>query len=249
MSVALDFAEQTESTATAERRHRRFSLNEYTKMIEFGILTDRDRCELIRGEILEKNWGSGSPFPPHHRFSLDSYDQMIATGILTEQDRVELIRGEIIEKMTIGQPHAACVKRLNQLFSSLLGNRVVVGIQDPVAALESRPEPDVSILVARDNFYTDSVPHPVDVLLLIEVADSSLGYDRTVKLSLYAESGVREYWIANLIDDCVEVYRDPQPDGTFADQRIATLGETLTISALPEISVAVDQVFGLRRDQ
>ena len=248
MSVALDFAERIESTATAERRHRRFSLDEYMKMIEFGILTEQDSCELIRGKILEKNWGTGSPFPPYHRFSLDSYEQMIATGILTDRDRVELIRGEIIEKMTIGEPHAACVRRLNHFFTAMTQDTALVSVQNHVVVSGSRPEPDLALLIPRDDFYSESPPYPADILLLIEVADSSLGYDRTAKQSLYAESGVREYWIANLVDRCVEVYRDPQPDGTFADQRIATADETLTISALPGVSITNDQVFGPRRD-
>ena len=130
MSVALDFAEPSESTATSERHHRRFSLDEYTKMIEFGILTEQDSCELIRGKILEKHRGTGSPFPPYHRFSLDSYEQMIATGILTDRDRVELIRGEIIEKMTIGQPHAACVRRLNHFLTAMTKDTALVSVQN-----------------------------------------------------------------------------------------------------------------------
>ncbi len=184
-----------------------------------------------------------------HRFSLEDYEQMIEFGILEENDRVELIRGEIVEKMTIGEPHAACVKRLNQLFSGILGTQVIVGVQDPVVVVESRPEPDITLLVPRDDFYANATPKPSDILLLIEVADTSLEYDRTEKLSLYAEAGIREYWIANLNNDCVEVYRNPQPNGTYADARVLNLGEILDIAALPGVLVAVDHLFKTRRDR
>lgn len=186
---------------------------------------------------------------PRHRFSLEDYEQMIEFGILGKYDRVELIRGEIVEKMTIGEPHAACVMRLNHLFHRLVRTQAIVGIQSPVVVAESRPEPDLTLLTLRDDFYSESTPRPADILLLIEVADSSLGYDRTVKLSLYAEAGVCEYWIANLNDECVEVYRDPQSNGTYADDRVMKLGETLSIAKLPGVSVAVDDVFKARRDR
>lgn len=168
---------------------------------------------------------------------------MIEFGILEENTRVELIRGEIVDKMTISEPHATCVKKLNHLFIAMLAGRAVVGIQDPVVVLESRPEPDVSLLLPRDDFYLESTPCVDDILLLIEVADSSLEYDRTEKLSLYAEAGVCEYWIANAKQQCVEVYRNPQSNGTYAYEQVFKTGETLRIGKLPGIALAVDQVF------
>jgi Uma2 family endonuclease len=173
---------------------------------------------------------------------------MIESGVLTEQDRCELIRGEVVEKMTSGKKHAACVKRLTRLFVRLVGDHAVVGVQDPVEAIDSCPEPDIALLRPQDDFYSDAVPQPSDVLLLIEVADTSLEYDRTEKLSLYAEAGDYEYWIANLNNESVEVYRNPQSNGTYADARVLNLGETLDIAALPGVSVPVDQVFKARRD-
>lgn len=249
MSAVLESAEPSEIATTALRQHRRFSLAEYEKMIELGILTSRDKCELIRGKILEKNWEGDSAYPPYHRFSLDQYEQMIDVGILTEQDRCELIRGEIVEKMTIGEPHAACVMRLTRVLSLLIPNDAILSVQNHVVVADGRPEPDLVLLVPRDDFYAGSAPRPADISLLIEVADSSLEYDRTVKLSLYAEAGVCEYWIANLNDECVEVYRDPQPNGTYADDRVTKLGQTLSIAKLPGVSVAVDDVFKARRDR
>ncbi len=123
-----------------------------------------------------------------------------------------------------------------------------MSVQNPIAVLESRPESDVLLLVPREDFYDTLVPRATDVLLLIEVADSSLENDRTEKLSLYAEAGVREYWFANLNDECVEAYRSPQPDGTYADTRVLKLGERLDIVKLPGVVVAVDQVFKAREN-
>ena len=249
MSAVLEFAEPSEIATTEMRRHRRFSLADYERMIELGILTSRDKCELIRGKILEKNWEGDSAYPPYHRFSLGQYEQMIDVGILTEQDRCELIRGEIIEKMTIGEAHAACVMRLTRILGLLIHNDAILSVQNHVAVADSRPEPDLVLLTPRDDFYSGSAPRPADILLLIEVADSSIEYDRTKKLPLYAEAGVCEYWIANLNDECVEVYRDPQPDGTYADAHVATLGETLILLSLPGVSITVDQFFTARRDR
>lgn len=182
------------------------------------------------------------------RFSLEDYEQMIEFGILTEQDRCELIRGEIIEKMPIGKKHAGCVTRLTLLWPALVGEKAIVSLQNPIVALGSRPEPDVMLLIPREDFYDARIPRVKDILLLIEVADSSLEYDRTEKLSLYAEAGVCEYWIANLIDECVEVHRDPQPNGTYADERVLKLGETLNILRLPGVTVSVEDMFKVRRD-
>ena len=185
-----------------------------------------------------------------HRFSLEEYMQMIEFGILDENDKLELIRGELVKKMTIDDPHASCIDKLNRILVRLVDEDVaIVRIQNPVVVLDSRPEPDVVLAVPRDHEYTSSAPKPNDILLLIEVADSSLAYDRTEKLSLYAEAGVREYWIVNVRQQCVEVYRAPQPNGAYSDARVLKLGESLSILALPNISLAVDHVFRARRDR
>ncbi len=184
-----------------------------------------------------------------HRFSLEEYMQMIEFGILGENDRVELIRGELVTKMPIGDAHASCVDRLIKFFHRLLNDAIVVRCQNPVVVLGSRPEPDVVITAAVDHGYSACAPQPEEILLLIEVADSSLSTDRTDKLSLYAEAGVREYWIADVNQKCVEVCRGPRPDGSYSERRVFNLGETLTVVALPEISLPVDQVFPARRDR
>ncbi len=178
----------------------------------------------------------------HHRFTVDEYEQMIDFGILNENDRVELIRGEILDKMPIGDRHCACVKRLNLRLTVGVGGRALIGIQDPVRFDDSEPEPDVSVLRPQLDFYAAGKPRPADVLLLIGVADATLDHDREVKRALYAMAGIPEYWIVNLIDDNVEVYRRPQPDGTYADVQVLRAGQQVEIAALPGLILAVDEI-------
>src|SRR4051794_24819837 len=99
----------------------------------------------------------------------------------------------------------------------MMGDDAIVAVQNPVRLVDSSPEPDVPILAPRDDFYGTSKPRPADVLLLIEVADTSPAFDRDDKGPLYAEAGIREYWIVNLIDECVEICRDPQADGSWGE--------------------------------
>jgi Uma2 family endonuclease len=178
----------------------------------------------------------------HHRFSVDDYEQMIEFGILTENDRVELIRGEILKKMPIGDPHIASVNRLNYLFNRQVGNAAIVSVQNPIRLADSEPEPDLALLQPRADFYASGKPQPGDILLLIEVADTTLDYDRDTKRSLYAQAGIQEYWIVNLTEGCVEVYRQPQPDGTYRDVQTRRPGEQVEVVALPGVSLAVGDI-------
>jgi Uma2 family endonuclease len=178
----------------------------------------------------------------HHRFSLDEYEAMIEHGILTHDDRVELLAGEIVEKMTIGSRHAACVKKLNRVFSTALGGRVIVSVQDPIRLPpDSEPEPDLSIVKPRDDFYAQAHPSPQDVLLIVEVADSSLPVDRSVKLPLYAASGIAEYWIVDLINNAIELYTEPR-DGRYTGSRIMRGDETITPTAFPDVVVRIGDI-------
>jgi Uma2 family endonuclease len=177
-----------------------------------------------------------------HRFSVDDYEQMIDFGILSENDRVELIRGEILEKMSIGERHGASVNRLNRLFNRRAGDRAIVSVQNPVRFPDSEPEPDVSLLEPRDDFYESAKPLPADVLLLVEVSDTTIDYDRDVKRPLYAEARIREYWIVNLNDDTLEVHRDSQPDGTYRDVQIVRRGQQIEVAALPGVILMLDEI-------
>jgi Uma2 family endonuclease len=179
----------------------------------------------------------------HLRFSVARYEQMIDSGILTENDPVELIRGEIVEKMPIGNQHAACVKRLNQQFSEVFRQKITLGVQDPVRLADSEPEPDLSLLKPRDDFYVSGKPTASDVLLVVEVADTTLDYDRDIKLPLYAENGIAEYWIVNLLDRWLEVYRQPQSDGTYRLAQTLRPGDQVSLEALPGVAFAVADMF------
>lgn len=180
----------------------------------------------------------------HHRFTVEVYEQMIAAGVLTEGDHVELIRGEILDKMPIGDRHAACVNRLTRLLVRLLDERAIVSIQNPIRLDDSEPDSDVALLRSRDDFYAGGKPTAADVFLVVEVADTSLAFDREVKRAIYAEAGIAEYWIVDLLDDAVEVYRGPRPDGSYADRATVGRGATLAPTAFPDAAIAVAAVLG-----
>jgi Uma2 family endonuclease len=155
-----------------------------------------------------------------HRFTVSQYEDMVRLGILMESDRVELLRGEIVEKMTIGPAYAACVNRLNRLFQTRLGVAAIVAVQNPIRTSDSEPEPDLALLRPRDDFYSEATPSGEDVLLVVEVSDTTLESDRSLKCEIYAEAGILEYWIVNLVDNCLEVHREPSPGGYTNLQRL-----------------------------
>jgi Uma2 family endonuclease len=175
-------------------------------------------------------------------FTIDQYHQMITSGVLTEGDRVELIDGEILEMVAIGSKHGAQVKRLNRLLSGLLESSVLVSVQDPVElGPRSEPQPDVALLRWRADFYETSHPQASDVYLLIEVADSTLDYDRSVKALLYSRSDIFEYWIVNLQDNVIEVHRQPSQSGYQLIQSYQR-GIDIEIMALPGLGLTVDRI-------
>jgi Uma2 family endonuclease len=179
-----------------------------------------------------------------HRFTVDEYHQMARAGILREDDRVELIDGEIVDMSPIGREHQAAVDVLNYRLTAGLGLRAIVRVQGSIRlGLHSEPEPDLVLLRPRASFYRDIDASPGDVLLLIEVSDASLDYDRTVKLPRYALAGISEAWVVNLPAGQVEVYRSPTPDGYREVQRFPR-GGRLAPAAFPDLSLAVDEIVG-----
>ena len=176
------------------------------------------------------------------KFTVDEYYLMAKVGILHEDDRVELIDGRIVEMPPIGSHHSSSVKDVKQTFRDYDGERVTVGIQDPVRLDDgSEPQPDISILRLRADNYRNAHPGPADILLLIEVSDSSIIYDRNVKVSLYARAGIIETWLINLVADCIEVYREPGAQG-YQQSLILHRGDTITPQALPDITLNVDDI-------
>jgi hypothetical protein len=174
--------------------------------------------------------------------SRDEYRRMAEAGILAEDERVELLAGELIYMSPIGSKHAAHVKRTRQYLGEIIGQQALIGVQDPIALdPHSEPEPDISLLIPRSDFYAGQHPQAEDVLLLIEVADSSLDMDREMKLPLYAEAGIPELWILNLPRQLLEVYR--QPEGkSYREQRILRPGDEIQPLALPSLRIEVGRM-------
>lgn len=178
------------------------------------------------------------------RFTVDEYLQMAQAGILTERDRVELLDGEIVEMTPIGRPHAANVAALLRVLITGVGPRAVVWSQGPIRLSErSLPEPDVTLLRPRPVPYRDEDVEPRDVMLLIEVSDTSLRRDRELKLPLYAGAGIPEYWIVDVQADVIEVHTNPS-GSRYGSVRRFGRGEFLSPLAFPDLRVAVDEVFG-----
>ena len=174
-------------------------------------------------------------------FTVDEYHRMAESGILTEDDRVELIHGEIITMSPIGNRHVVCVNRLNMLLAPLLAKKAIVSIQNSLRIdIHSEPEPDVVLFRHRDDFYANQLPEMQDVLLVIEVSDTTLKYDRKVKLPLYANAGIREAWIVNLAEETLEVYTNPA-NGKYADKQMLKSNDAI---ALMNTSVAVKEILG-----
>lgn len=180
----------------------------------------------------------------HHRFTIEAYDEMVAHGILTSGDRVELLAGEIVEMPPIGSRHSGCVARLNHLFASALLQQATIFVQNPVQLLpDSEPEPDVALLKPRADFYDHAHPRSGDILLLVEVAESSLAYDREVKLPIYAAAGIREVWIIDLVGKAIEVYTDPTGRRYAAVRRLRR-DETFSPAAFPGFQLRASDVIG-----
>ncbi len=160
-----------------------------------------------------------------HQFTVADYHRMAAAGILDEDSRVELIRGQIVDMAPIGAPHLNMVNRLTRLLPAILGDLGVLSVQNPVRLDDgSEPQPDVAVLKPRPEEYETATPRAADVLLVIEVAETSLDDDRAVKAPLYAGSGIPEYWIVNIVDRVVEVYRQPENGRYLQTRRVGADG-------------------------
>ncbi len=178
------------------------------------------------------------------RFTVDDYRRMGEAGILTEDDRVELIEGEIVQIGLIGSRHAAAVNRINGLLHREIGNTGVISIQNPIRIdLYGEPQPDVAVLRPREDYYALQHPLPADVLLLFEVAETSLMYDRQVKLPLYARAGIREVWLVDLEEEAIERNTEPAEKG-FRRVARAGRGEKLESLAIPSHILEADAVLG-----
>jgi Uma2 family endonuclease len=177
-------------------------------------------------------------------FNVVEYHQMAQAGILGEDDRVELIEGEIVEMAPIGSRHQAGVDRLAELFFRQVADRAVVRVQGPIRlGVRSEPQPDITLLLRRPDFYAIYHPGPRDVLLVVEVSDTTIDYDRQVKVPLYAPYGIPELWVVVLELEVVEIYRRPTAEG-YQEVSQARRGQRLSPEAFPDLELAVDDILG-----
>lgn len=181
-----------------------------------------------------------------HRFDIETYHRLITEGILREDDRVELIEGRIVDMTPIGSRHSAVVKRLNNLFTRKVQGRAIVGVQDPIQLIQeqSEPEPDITLLKYREDFYSSELPKGEDVLLIIEVADTSLDHDREIKIPLYAQAMIQEVWLVNLLENCIEMYSSPSSAG-YEFRRITRHDQAVSPGNFSDISLTANQILGI----
>jgi Uma2 family endonuclease len=183
--------------------------------------------------------------PAPKRFRAEDFRKMTEVGILPEESGWEVIDGFLIDKMSIGSKHAGAVKILSEMLRDLTRTEAIISVQDPIHIDDyNEPEPDIALLKRRNDFYRESHPLPSDVLLLVEVSDSTIEYDREIKKTLYAEAGIVEYWLVNLQNDTIEVYSQPK-NGNYRLARILESGEIIEASAIENLTLKVDEILGL----
>ncbi|OKH39087.1 hypothetical protein NIES2119_08125 [[Phormidium ambiguum] IAM M-71] len=182
------------------------------------------------------------------RFTLEEYHKLTEIGFFNEDDRIELIRGEIIEMAAKGTAHETCISKLLRQLVRLLGDVATLRCQSPIVLPNnSEPEPDFAIVRNTPDDYLSAHPAPSDVLLIIEISDSTLNYDREVKLSLYAEAGISDYWIFNLFDNQLEAHSEPfqnsQGNFGYQNRRIVLPNQVIALPGFPDLSLDLSRVF------
>jgi Uma2 family endonuclease len=182
-------------------------------------------------------------YPQRHAVTADEFLRMGEAGVFGPEARLELIEGEIVEMAPIGSPHAGTVKILNRFLARLAGDNAILSVQDPVIAGKlSVPQPDLALLKPRADSYTKSHPGPADVLLVVEVADTTLPTDLGIKVPLYASAGIPEAWVVDLNAREVRVFRDPSAGG-YRTSFTVGLGGVVSAQLLPAVSIPVVELF------
>ncbi len=179
------------------------------------------------------------------RFRVEDFRRMTEAGILPEESGWEIIDGYLVDKMSIGSKHASVVRRISKLLEKKFGEIIQVSGQNPIYIDEfNEPEPDIALLKPREDFYAESHPTAEDILLVIEVSNSTIEYDRDIKKTLYAEAGIIEFWIVNLPDNTIEVYSQPK-NGNYRLARILEKGETVESNSVENLKLQVEEILGL----
>lgn len=181
--------------------------------------------------------------PTRTRITTDRYQKMVATGVLTKFDRIELIEGEMLDMAPIGTKHSAIKAKLHELFVLAISRSATIVGGGPVNLGEfSEPQPDLMLLKRRADFYSGKIPEAADVLLLIEVSDSSLAFDQSVKLSLYARYGISEYWVVDVEGRRIVTYREPTAKG-YGRKVEFTAPNSVTPHAFPGLKIHIGEIF------
>lgn len=182
-----------------------------------------------------------NPQPMRLRFTVDDYYKMIDLGILDDREKAEIIDGELIKKMTIGDKHAFAVDFLNRFFFKCLSDNILVRVQNPLRLSDyDEPEPDI-VLTDLTKYDGKRHPRPEETVLVVEVSESTLKYDRDTKLPLYAAAEIPEVWIVNLPNEIIEVHQKPFA-GIYQYVKIFQSGETVTSGVLPDVTLSVDSI-------
>ena len=246
----------------------KFNADQYYKMAEVGILPWEGREELLSGVVWDRSplvrnrchpslnggitrflnelEGIEEEFDAHiHKYTAEEYQEMGKAGILTPDDRVELIDGEIVLMPPMLSRHAAAVLRNDYIFKGLFPReQALVSVQLPIRLLNNgEPEPDIALLRPRPDLYSDSLPTNHDVMLAVEISDTTLRLDRNVKLPLYALHGIPELWLVNLHDDVVEVYRNPE-GSAYREATPLIRGDIISPQAFPNVVLEVGDILG-----
>jgi Uma2 family endonuclease len=179
-----------------------------------------------------------------YRFSVEEFNKLGEAGIFDEDDRVELLDGEIIVMSPIGSQHAGTVMQMNSVLLRKLGDRVLFDLQSPAVLDEfSEPQPDIMLLQPKADFYKTAHPRPKDILLLVEVSDTTLAYDRGRKLRKYAEREIREVWVVDLKTQTIEQFRAPA-GSTYSSSARLNRHQKITIEAFPDVEFTVEELIG-----
>lgn len=199
--------------------------------------------EFLDGDVLP----SIIPVPPK-LFTVEEYHRLKELGFFSEHNRVELIRGEIIPIAAKTQPHSACTALLSQELLKLLQNSAIIRSRQPIILPpSSQPEPDITIAKNIEHNFLSCHPQPADILLVIEIAASTLYYDRVTKLGLYAESGIADYWLFNLVENKLECYSQPYQGGLgkfdYGRKRIYLPNSIVALPTFPDLKLNLSSVF------
>ncbi|MBN3909532.1 MAG: Uma2 family endonuclease [Nostoc sp. NMS1] len=182
------------------------------------------------------------------RFTIDEYHRLIELEFLKESDRIELIRGELIQMVAKGTPHTVCGSILCRQLDRLLGDRAVIRGQDPITLPnQSEPEPDVAVARGKDEDYLAHHPYPEDIFLVIEISDSTLDYDQTTKLKIYAEAAISDYWIVNLnvrqLERYTQPYQNAQGEFNYLSKQISLPHESVAIPGFEDVLLDLNRIF------